>query len=75
MCMVARTWKQPRCPLLGEWTEKLWYIHTVEHYSATEGNTSESAGLRRMSLEPVIQSGASQKEKNKYHVLTHICGI
>ena len=73
--MVARTWKQPSCPLTDEWTKKLWYIYTMEYYSTIERNKFESVELRWMNLEPVIQSAVSQKEKNKYHILTHLCGI
>ena len=41
--IIARTWKQPRCPLTDEWIKKLWYIYTMEYYSAIKRNTSESA--------------------------------
>ena len=64
----ARTWKQPRCPLTDEWMKKLWYIYTMEYYSVVKRNTFESVIMRWMNLEPVIQSKASQKEKEKYHI-------
>ena len=67
----ARTWKPPRCPLADEWIRKLWYIYTVEYYSAIERNVSESVLKRRMNLEPITQSEVSQKEKNKYRILMH----
>ena len=72
---MARTWKQPRCPLTEEWIKKLWYIYPMEYYSAIKRNTSESVPMRWMNLEPIIQSEVSQKEKHKYHILTHIYGI
>ena len=72
---IVKTWKQPRCPLTDEWIKKMWYIYTVEYYSAIKKNGFESVLVRWMKLEPVIQSKVSQKEKNKYHVLTHIYGI
>ena len=72
---IARTWKQPRCPLTDEWIKKLWHKYTTEYYSAINRNGFESVVVRRMNLEPVIQSKESQKEKNKYHILTHIYGI
>ena len=53
----------------------MWYIYTMEYYSAIQMNTFESVLMRQMNLEPVIQSEVSQKEKNKYHILTHIYGI
>ena len=72
---VVRTWKQLRCLSTYEWIKKLWYIYTVKHYSAIRRSTFESVLMRWMNLEPIIQSEVSQKEKNKYHILTHICGI
>ena len=71
---AVRAWKQPRCPLTGEWIKKLWYIYTREYYSAIKRNTFESVPMRQMNLEPIIQSEESQKEKEKYHILTHIYG-
>ena len=73
--IIARTWKQPRCPQADKWIRKLWYIYTMEHYSAIERNTFESVLVRWMNLEPIIQSEVSQKEKHKYCILTHIYGI
>ena len=70
---IARTWKQPRCPLTDEWVKKLWYIYTMEYYSAIKSDTFDSVLIRWMNLEPIIQSEVSQKEK--YHILTHIYGI
>ena len=73
--MIARTWKQPRCPLTDEWIKKLWYIYTMEYNSAIKRNTFESVLMRWMNLEPIIQSDVTQKEKDKYCILTHIYGI
>ena len=70
----ARTWKQSRCPLTEEWIKKLWYIHTMEYYSAIKRNTLESV-LMWMNLEPIIQSEVRKKKKYKYHILMHIYGI
>ena len=72
---IARTWKQPRCPLTDEWTKELWCIYTMEYYSAIKRNKFESVVVRWMSLEPVTQSEVNQKDKNKYCVLTHKYGI
>ena len=72
---IVRTWKQRRCPLADEWIKKLWYIYTMEYYSAIKRNAFESVLMRWMNLEPIIQSEVGQKEKNKYHILTHIYGI
>ena len=72
---IARTWKQHRCPLTDEWIKKLWYIYTMEYYSTMKRNAFESGLVRWMNLEPIIQSEVSQKEKDKYHILTHIYRI
>ena len=72
---ISRTWKQARCPSTDEWIKKLWYIYTMEYYSAIKRNTFESVLMRWMYLEPVIQSEVSQKEKDKYCILTHVYGI
>ena len=55
-----------------EWIRKLWYIYTMEYYSAIKKNTFESVLMRWMKLEPIIQSEVSQKEKHQYSILTHI---
>ena len=62
----ARTWKQPKGPSTDEWIKKLWYIYTMEYYTAIKRNTFESVLMRWENLEPIIQS---QKENNEYHVL------
>ena len=73
--IIARTWKQPRCPLADEWIRKLWYIYTMEYYSAIKKNIFESVLMWWMKLEPIIQSEVSQKEKHQCSILTHIYGI
>ena len=73
--IIARTWKQPRCPSADEWIRMLWYTYTMEYYSAIKKNTFESVLMRWMKLEPIIQSEVSQKEKHQYSILTHIYGI
>ena len=70
--VIARTWKQPRCPSADEWIRKLWYIYTMEYYSGIKKNTFESVLMRWMKLEPIIQR---KKEKHQYRILTHIYGI
>ena len=69
---IARTWKQPRCPSTEEWIKKLWYIYTMEYYSAIKRNTFESVLMSWMNVEPIMQSEVSQKEKDKYRILMHI---
>ena len=72
---IARMWKQPRCSLTDEWIKKLWYIYTMEYYSAIKRNNFESILMRWMNLEPIIQSEASQKEKDKYRILMNVYRI
>ena len=72
---IARTWKQPRCPSADEWIRKLWYIYTMEYYSAIKKSTFESVLMKGMKLEPTIQNEVSQKEKHQNTVLTHIYRI
>ena len=72
---IARTWKQPKCPSTEEWIKMMWYIYTMEYYSAIERNEIGSFVEMWVDVETVIQSEVSQKEKNKYRILTHICGI
>ena len=63
---IARTWKQPKCPSTDEWIKKMWYIYTVEYYSAMKRNEIEFFVDTWVDLEFVIQSEISQKEKNEY---------
>ena len=72
---IARKWKQPKCPSTDEWIKKMWHIYSMECYSAVKRNKIELCVVRWMDLESVIQSEVSQKEKNKYCMLTHIYGI
>ena len=69
---IVRTGKQPKCPATDEWIKKMWHIYTMDYYSAIRGNEIELFVMRWMDLESVIHSEVGQKEKNKYHMLTHI---
>ena len=73
--IIARTWKQPRCPSADKWIRKLCYIYTMDYYSAIKKNIFESVLIRWMKLEPIIQSEVSQKEKHQYSILTYIYGV
>ena len=72
---IARTWKQPKCPLTDELIKKMWHIYTMEYCSAIKRNKTELFVVRWMDLESVKESKVSQKEKNKYRMLTHIYEI
>ena len=72
---ITSAWKQPKCPSIDEWLKKVGHIYAMEYYSAIKRNEVELFVVRWMDLESVIQSEVSQKEKNKYRMLTHIYGI
>ena len=61
---ITRTWNQPRCPLTDEWIKKVWYIYTLEYYSAIKRNAFESVLMKWMNLEPVIQSEVRKRKIN-----------
>ena len=61
---IARIWKQPICPTIDEWIKKMWYIYTMEYYSAIKRNKIGSFVEMWMDLESVIQSEVSQKERD-----------
>ena len=68
---IAKTWKQPKCPSIDEWTKKMWYIYTMEYYSAIKKNKIIPFVATRMDLEIIILSEVSQKEKDKYHMISY----
>ena len=61
---IARTGKQPRCPATDEWIKKLWYVYTMDYYSAIKRNTGESVLVRWMNLEHVAQSEVGKRKTN-----------
>ena len=75
MFTITKTWKQTRCPLGDKSIRKLWYIYTMEYYSAIKKNAFESVLMRWMKLEPIIQSEVRQKEKHQYSLIMHVYGI
>ena len=72
---IAKTWKQPKWPSTDEWIMKMWYIDTMEYCSAMKKNKIMPFAATWMQLEIIILSEASQKEKDKYHMISLICGI
>ena len=72
---IARTRKQPRRQSADKWIRKLWYIYTMEYYSAMKKEHIWVSLMRWLKMEPIIQSEVSQKEKHEYSILTHIYGI
>ena len=72
---IAKTWKQPKCPSTDEWIKKMWYIYTMEYYSAIKNNELMSFAATWINLEIFILSEVSQKGKDKYHMISLTCGI
>ena len=72
---IAKTWKQPKSPPTEEWIKKMWYIYAIEYYSVLKKNEIMPFAATWMDLEMIIQSEVSQIEKNKYHMISCICGI
>ena len=68
MFIVAKTWKQPKRPLTEEWIKKMWYIYTMEYYSAIKKNEIMPFAATWMDLESIILREVSQTEKDKYHM-------
>ena len=71
---IVKTWKQPKCPSTEEWIRKMWYIYTMEYYSAIKKNEVMPFAGTWIDLEIVILSEVSQTEKEKY-MIPLICGI
>ena len=72
---VAKRWKQPKCLLTGDWMRKTWYRYTMEYYSAIKGNDIMPLASTWMELGTLVLSEISQKEKDKYHMMSLITGI
>ena len=72
---ITKTWKQCKCPSTDEWIKKIWYIYTMEYYSAIKKNEIMSFAATWMDLERVILSEVSQTQKEKYHMTSLIYGI
>ena len=66
--IIARSWKEPRCPSTEEWIQKMWYIYTMEYYSAIKNNKSMKFAGKWMELENIILSEVTQSRRN-----THVC--
>ena len=72
---IAKIWKQPKCPSADEWIKKMWYIYTMEYYSAIVKNEILPFVATWMGLEGIMLSEISQTKKDKYCMLSLICGI
>ena len=72
---IAKTWKQHKCPSTDEWIKRMWYMYTMEYYSAIKKNEIMPFAATWMDLEIVIRSEVSQTQKDKYHATPLIYGI
>ena len=72
---IAKTWKHPKCPSTDEWRKKMWYVYNMEYYSDMKKSEIMSFAATWMDLEMIILSEVSQTEKDKYHMVSLICGI
>ncbi|EGV98263.1 Retrovirus-related Pol polyprotein LINE-1 [Cricetulus griseus] len=70
--VIARTWKQPRCPLTEKWLEKMWYIYTMEDYSVEKRNAILKFAGKWMELEEIILSEVTQSQKDKHGMYSFI---
>ena len=78
LCRIAKIWKQPICPLVDEWTKMLYYMYTMEYYSAVKKERKKEIlpfGTAWMDLERIMLSEISQSEKDKYHIISLVHGI
>ena len=72
---IAKIWKQPKCPLLDEWIKKMWYIYTMEYYSAIRRKKILPFATTWMELEGIMLTEINQVEKDKYQMISLICGV
>ena len=72
---IAKTWKQPKCPSTVELIKNMWYIYTMEYYSAIKKKEIMPFAATWIDLETVILSDVSQTEKDKYHMILLMRGI
>ena len=69
---IARTWKQPRCPLADEWIRKLWHTYTMEYYSAVKKNAFESVLVKWMKLESIIEWSKLERKTPIQYINTYV---
>ena len=72
---IAKTWKQHKCPLTDDWIRKVWYIYIMKYYSAIKKNKTMPFAATWIELDTLILSEVCQKEKDKYHISSHIWNL
>ena len=73
--IIAKIWRQPRCPSVEEWMKRLWYLHTMEYYSAIKKKEILPFATAWMNLGSIMLSDINQSEKDKHHMVSLTCGI
>ena len=71
---IAKTWKQPKCPSTEEWIQKMWYIYTMEYYSAIKKNKIPAFLAKWMDLETITLSEVSHTTRHQHQMLSLTCG-
>ena len=71
---ITKLWKEPRCPSIDDWIKKMWYIHTMEYFSAIKKNNFSTFAETCTGLEEIMLSEVSQAEKDNYHTVSLIYG-
>ena len=72
---IAKTWNQPKCPSTEEWIKKMWYIYTMEYYSAIKRKEIMAFAATWMDLKIIMLSEVSQTVRHQHHMLSLTCGI
>ena len=75
MSTIAKLWKEPRCPSKDEWIKKMWFIYTMEYYSAIRNHKYPPFASTWMELEGIMLSEISQLEKDKHYMVSFIWGL
>ena len=71
---IAKTWNQPKCPSMIDWTGKMWHIYIIEYYAAIKNDEFASFVRTWMKLENIIHSKLTQEQKTKHHMFSLISG-
>jgi hypothetical protein len=72
---IAKLWKQPRCPTIDDWIKKMWYLYTMEFYSAMKKKEILSFASKWIELKNIILSEVSQAQKTKNPMFSLICRL
>ena len=75
MSTIDKLWREPKCPSTDEWIKKMWFLYTMEYYSAIRRDEYLPFASTWMELEGIMLSEISQSEKNNYHMISLICEI